>query len=181
MVMPSPRRLLSFEFASLCLIAFLAVANGTAYYNLFGHLAALGIPAELRGLVVGAHSLVAMGLYLVASPFLTVRNAPRAMLAGIAVLVVGGLSFLVVRSFWGLLLLRSFCGAGGFLLGAGATSLLVGVIPPDRSGEAFGIYSVAILAAYGIVPAGMDLLVPHLPSVATGYALAGLVLLPASA
>jgi MFS family permease len=179
MVMPSPRRLLNFEFASLCLIAFLAVANGTAYYNLFGHLAALGIPAELRGLVVGAHSLVAMGLYLVASPFLTVRNAPRAMLAGIAVLVVGGLSFLVVRSFWGLLLLRSFCGAGGFLLGAGATSLLVGVIPPDRSGEAFGIYSVAILAAYGIVPAGMDLLVPHLPSVATGYALAGLVLLPA--
>jgi len=160
-------------------IAFLAIANGTAYYNLFGHLAALGIPAELRGLVVGAYSLVARGLYLVASPFLTARNAPRAMLAGIAVLVVGGLSFLVVRSFWGLLLLRSFCGAGGFLLGAGATSLLVGVIPPDRSGEAFGIYSVAILAAYGIVPAGMDLLVPHLPSVATGYALAGLVLLPA--
>jgi MFS family permease len=180
MVMPSPPRLLSFEFSSLCLIAFLAIANGTAYYNLFGHLAALGIPAELRGLVVGAYSLVAMALYLVASPFLTVRNAPRAMLVGIAVLVVGGLSFLVVRSFWGLLLLRSFCGAGGFLLGAGATSLLVGVIPPDRSGEAFGIYSVAILAAYGIVPAGMDLLVPHLPSVAAAYALAGLVLLPAS-
>jgi len=177
--MPSPRRLLSFEFASLCLIAFLAIANGTAYYNLFGHLAELGVPAGLRGLVVGAYALVAMVLYLVASPFLTIRNAPRAMLAGIAILVAGGLSFLLVRSFWGLLLLRSFCGAGGFLLGAGATALLVGVIPPDRSGEAFGIYSVAILAAYGIVPAGMDLLVPHLPSVATGYALSGLVLLPA--
>jgi MFS family permease len=179
MVMPSPRRLLSFEFSSLCLIAFLAIANGTAYYNLFGHLAELGVPAGLRGLVVGAYALVAMVLYLVASPFLTIRNAPRAMLAGIAILVAGGLSFLVVRSFWGLLLLRAGCGAGGFLLGAGATALLVGVIPPDRSGEAFGIYSVAILAAYGIVPAGMDLLVPHLPSVAAGYALAGLVLLPA--
>lgn len=177
--MPSPRRLLSFEFASLCLIAFLAIANGTAYYNLFGHLAELGVPAGLRGLVVGAYALVAMVLYLVASPFLTIRNAPRAMLAGIAILIAGGLSFLVVRSFWGLLLLRAFCGAGGFLLGAGATALLVGVIPPDRSGEAFGIYSVAILAAYGIVPAGMDLLVPHLPSVATGYALSALVLLPA--
>jgi len=177
--MPSPRKLLSFEFASLCLIAFLAIANGTAYYNLFGHLAALGVAAELRGIVVGAYALVAMVLYLAASPFLTTRTAPRAMLAGIAILVAGGLSFLLVRSFWGLLLLRSICGAGGFLLGAGATSLLVGVIPPDRSGEAFGIYSVAILVAYGIVPAGMDLLVPHLPSVATGYALAGLLLLPA--
>jgi len=118
--MPSPRRLLSFEFASLCLIAFLAIANATAYYNLFGHLAELGVPAGLRGLVVGAYALVAVGLYLVASPFLTIRNAPRAMLAGIA-----------------------------------------------------------ILAAYGIVPAGMDLLVPHLPSVATGHALSALVLLPA--
>ena len=177
--MPSPRRLLSFEFASLCLIAFLAIANATAYYSLFGHLAEQGVPAGLRDLVVGAYSLVAMVLYLVASPFLTTRRAPRAMLAGIAILVAGGLSFLVVRSFWGLLLLRAFCGAGGFLLGAGATALLVGVIPPDRSGEAFGIYSVAILAAYGIVPAGMDLLAPRLPDVATGYALAGLVLLPA--
>ncbi|MEI7745209.1 MAG: MFS transporter, partial [Chloroflexota bacterium] len=62
--MSARRKLLGFEFTSLCLIAFLAVANGTAYYDLFGHLAALGIPAGLRGLVVGVYSLVAMLLYL---------------------------------------------------------------------------------------------------------------------
>jgi MFS family permease len=177
--MASPRKLLGFEFTSLCLIAFLAIANGTAYYDLFGHLASLGVPAELRGLVVGAYPLVAMLLYLLASPFLGARRAPRAMLAGIAILVAGGVSFLVVRSFWGLLLLRAACGAGGFLLGSGAMALLVTVIPPDRSGEAFGIYSVAILAAYGVVPAAMDALVPRFTGVTQAYALAGLALLPA--
>ncbi len=177
--MSSTRKLLGFEFTSLCLIAFLAIANGTAYYDLFGHLASLGIPAGLRGLVVGAYPLVAMVLYLVASPFLTARRAPGAMLAGIAILVVGGVSFLLVRSFWGLLLLRGACGAGGFLLGAGAMALLVTVIPAGRSGEAFGIYSVAILAAYGLVPAAMDGAVPRLVGVTTAYALAGLALLPA--
>jgi MFS family permease len=177
--MSSPRKLLGFEFTSLCLIAFLAIANGTAYYDLFGHLASLGIPAGLRGLVVGAYPLVAMALYLLASPFLTARRAPRAMLAGIAILAAGGVSFLVVRSFWGLFLLRAVCGAGGFLLGAGAMALLVTVIPPGRSGEAFGIYSVAILAAYGVVPAAMDAAVPRLVGVRSAYALAGLALLPA--
>ena len=177
--MASPRKLLGFEFTSLCLIAFLAIANGTAYYDLFGHLASLGVPAELRGLVVGAYPLVAMLLYLLASPFLDARRAPGAMLAGIAILVAGGVSFLVVRSFWGLFLLRAACGAGGFLLGSGAMALLVTVIPPDRSGEAFGIYSVAILAAYGVVPAAMDALVPRFTGVTQAYALAGLALLPA--
>jgi len=177
--MASPRKLLGFEFTSLCLIAFLAIANGTAYYDLFGHLASLGVPAELRGLVVGAYPLVAMLLYLLASPFLDARRAPGAMLAGIAILVAGGVSFLVVRSFWGLFLLRAACGAGGFLLGSGAMALLVTVIPPDRSGEAFGIYSVAILAAYGVVPAAMDAAVPRFTGVTQAYALAGLALLPA--
>ena len=178
--MSSSRKLLGFEFTSLCLIAFLAIANGTAYYDLFGHLASLGIPAGVRGLVVGAYPAVAMALYLVASPFLTVPRAPRAMLTGIAILVVGGVSFPFVQSFWGLVLLRGACGAGGFLLGAGAMALLVTVIPPDRSGQAFGIYSVAILAAYGIVPAAMDGAVPRLMGVTTAYALAGLALLPAA-
>jgi predicted MFS family arabinose efflux permease len=59
-------------------------------------------------------------------------------------------------------------------------ALLVTVIPPGRSGEAFGIYSVAILAAYGVVPAAMDGVVPRLVGVTTAYALAGLALLPAA-
>jgi MFS family permease len=172
--------LLSFEFVGLCLVAFLAVSNVTVFYNLFGHLASLGIAPGLRGLLVGAYSLTAMVLYLVASPFLGVRRAPRAMLVGMAVLGATGWSYLFVHSFWGLLGLRVLNGAGHFLVGAGATAQLVTVIPPERSGQAFGIYSVAILVAYGLVPAAMDGAAPHLPSPAHGYAAVTLLLLPAA-
>ena len=175
-----PSRLLTFEFVGLCLVALLAVANGTAFYNLFGHLGTLGVAPELRGLVVGAYSLTAMVLYLVASPFLTVRLASPAMLTGIGILVLGGLAYLTTRSFWGLLFLRAFCGAGHFLMGAGAMALLVTVIPPERSGQAFGLYSVAILVAYGVVPAAMDAVTPWLGDAARGYAAATTFLLPAA-
>lgn len=173
------RRLLSFEFVGLCLVAFLAVCNVTVFYNLFGYLASLGVPAGLRGLVVGSAALSAMVLYLVASPFVTVRRAPAAMLLGMAVLAVSGWAYLLVHAPFGLFALRILNGAGHFLLGAGATALLVTVIPPERSGQAFGIYSVAILLAFGLVPTVMDAIVPHLPSPAHGYALATVSVLPA--
>ena len=176
----APRKLLTFEFVGLCLVALLAVANATTYYNLFGHLASLGIDPGLRGLVVGAYALTAMVLYLVASPFLSPRTGPRAQLAGIAILVVGGFGYLVARTFWSLLALRAFCGAGQFLMGAGAMAQLVAFIPAERSGQAFGLYSVAILLAYGVVPGAMDALAPHLPSAAHGYAAATATLLPAA-
>jgi hypothetical protein len=161
-------------------VAFLGVGYGTTFYDLFGHLAALGVAPELRGVVVGATSLTAMVLYLLASPFVSARTAPRAMQAGLAVLALCGLSYLVVTSSWGLLLVRAATGAGQFLVGAGTMALLVRVIPADRSGQAFGVYSVAILAAYGIVPAAMDAVRPLLRSAAQGYAAAGLALLPAA-
>jgi len=176
-----PRRLLSFEFVGLCLVAFLAVCNVTVFYNLFGYLAAIGVPAGLRGVLVGTAALTAMVLYLVASPFLGVRRAPAAMLVGIAVLAASGLSYLAVHAPLGLLALRVLNGVGHFLMGAGATALLVTAIPPERSGQAFGIYSVAILLAYGLVPTVMDALVPHLPGPAHGYAVATLSLVPALA
>ncbi len=88
--MAEPRRLLTFEFVGLCSVAFLAVCNVTVFYNLFGHLASLGIAADLRGLLIGSYSLTAMVLYLVASPFIGVRRAPRAMLAGMAIIAASG-------------------------------------------------------------------------------------------
>lgn len=177
--MPAPRPLLTFEFVGLCLVAFLAVCNVTVFYNLFGYLAALGVPAALRGLLVGAGALTATALYLLASPFVEVRRAPAAMLLGIAVLAGSGWAYLVVEAPVGLLALRVLNGLGHFLMGSGATALLVTAIPPERSGQAFGIYSVAILVAFGLVPTAMDALVPHLPGPAHGYALATLSLVPA--
>jgi MFS family permease len=179
-VAAEPGKLFTFEFAGLCLVTFLAYCNLAVYYTLFNYLETLGIPAELRGLLIGAYPLAAMTLYMVASPFLNFANAPRIMLLGMGLMIVSGLGYFFVFSFWALLCLRILNGAGQFCMGAGAMTLFVEVIPAEKSGQAFGIYSVAMLAAYGAVPAVMDALAPIIPTPPHGYAAATVSLLPAA-
>jgi MFS family permease len=176
----APPALLSFELVGVCLISFLALCNLTAFYDLFHYLEMLGVPASLRGLVVGGYSFMAMVLFLLVSPFIHAGNATRVMLSGIALLVMAGLAYLVVRSFWGLLALRILGGTGQFCVGAGAMAVLVAVIPPEKSGQAFGLYSVAILVAFAAVPALMDALAHFVQAPAHGYASVTVVLLPAA-
>ncbi len=178
--MTEPRSLWTFEFFGLCIIAFLGVCNVSVFYNLFNYLQTLGIPAEMRGLVIGAYSLTAMALYLVASPFLNVGNAPRIMLLGMAIMAACGFGYFFIHSFWGLLALRMLNGAGQFCTSGGAMVIFVSVIPPEKSGQAFGIYSVAILLAYAGVPTLMDTLAPFIPSPPHGYAAATVWLAPAA-
>jgi MFS family permease len=178
--MVEPRRLLTFEFLGLCFVTFVAYCNITVFYNLFNYLQMLGIPADLRGLLIGAYSLTAMFLYLFVSPFLTSANAPRAMLTGMAGLVLCGFCYFFVHSFWGLFALRMLNGLGQFLLGAGTMALFVSVIPKEKSGQAFAIYSVAMLLSFGTVPAVMDALASFVPTPPHGYAGATLMLLPAA-
>src|SRR5512136_1110337 len=169
-MMHDPRKLLTFEFLGLCVVIFLAFCNVTVFYNLFNYLETLGIPADLRGLVVGSYSLTAMLLYLLVSPFLTPANAARAMLLGIAVVILCGISYLFVYSFWGLLGLRIMNGFGQFLMSAGAMTLFVSIIPKEKSGQAFAIYSVAILLPFAAVPTVMDALAFIVPTPPHGYA-----------
>ncbi len=174
------RKLLTFELLGLCLVTFVAVCNVTIFYNLFNYLRTIGIPADLRGLVIGSYSLTAMVLYLLVSPFLSPANAPRTMLMGMVVVALCGMSYLFVHSFWSLLGLRMFNGFGQFLMGAGAMTLFVSVIPKEKSGQAFAIYSVAILLPYGAVPSVMDALAFLIPTPPHGYAGATLTLIPAA-
>jgi MFS family permease len=177
--MVEPRKLLTFEFLGLCVVTFVAICNVTVFYNLFNYLSTLGIPADLGGLVIGSYSLTAMVLYLLVSPFLTAANAPRTMLLGMFVVALCGMSYLFVHSFWGLLGLRMMNGFGQFLMGAGAMTLLVSVIPKEKSGQAFAIYSVAILLPFGAVPAVMDAVAFFIPTPPHGYAGATITLIPA--
>ena len=174
------RKLLTFEFLGLFLVTFLAFCNVTIFYDLFNYLQTIGIPADLRGLVIGSYSLTAMVLYLLVSPFLTAANAPRTILLGIVVVALCGISYLSVHSFWGLLGLRMMNGCGQFLMGAGAMTLFVSIIPKEQSGQAFAIYSLAILLPYGAVPVVMDALAIFIPTPPHGYAYATITLIPAA-
>ncbi len=178
--MSEPRKLFTFEFVGLCVIAFLAACNVSVFYNLFNYLQTLGIPGGLCGLVIGAYSMTAMLLYVAASPFLNVANAPRVTLGGMIMIAASGIAYLFVHSFWGLIALRVLNGAGQFCMSGGVMALFVSVIPPDKNGQAFGLYSVAILVAYAGVPALMDTIAPFIPTPPDGYAAATVSLLPAA-
>jgi MFS family permease len=178
--MSKPRSLFTFEFIGLCVVAFLAACNVSVFYNLFNYLQTLGIPVGLCGLVIGTYSMTAMVLYVVASPFLNVANAPRIILGGMAMIAASGIAYLFVHSFWGLMALRVVNGAGQFCMSGGVMALFVSVIPSEKSGQAFGLYSVAILVAYAGVPALMDTLAPFIPTPPDGYAAATVSLLPAA-
>ncbi|MEN6374893.1 MAG: MFS transporter [Smithella sp.] len=125
-------KLCTFELLGLCLVTFIAVCNVTVFYNFFNYLQTLGISADLHGLLVGSYSFTAMVLYLLASPFLNPANAPRTMLLGMIVVALCGVSYLFVHSFWGLLVLRMINGCGQFLMGAGAMTLFVSLIPMGK-------------------------------------------------
>lgn len=169
------------EFIGLCLLVFLIYCNITVFYNLYGFLAGIGIAPEWRGFLIGCSSLSTIALFLVAGPFLTRRNAPRWACLGAFLLLACGLSYGLARGVAAILAVRLVHGAAISLLTASCMTLLVSSIPPERGGQAFSFYSVAILLPYSIVPLVFDLLAPLLPSPAWGYGLMALLLLPATA
>jgi MFS family permease len=178
----SPHRppLFTFRFTSLCLLMLLAYCNISIFYSLYPYLEDLGIAQQWRGLIISSSALATILCFLFVTPRLSERTAPRAVFAGIGLLIACGLAYLFVRHTLGLLVLRLFNGMGIALLTASAMTLLVGEIPPERSGQAFGFYSVAMLLPYSIVPALFDHVGGLLPGPEYGYALMSLALVPAA-
>ncbi|MCF8034860.1 MAG: MFS transporter [Desulfarculaceae bacterium] len=174
-----PRSLLSFEYLGLLGIALLVFSNVAVFYDLYGHLASLGISGGTRGFLIGVFSLTTVPLFFFAAPFIDHRNAPYLMLLGIAVMAGSGLAYLWVQSFWGLLTLRVINGVGLFCMSASCMALLVWVLPEGKSGQGFALYSSAILLPYALVPLVVDALAPWLPTRAHAYAGMPILLLPA--
>jgi MFS family permease len=175
---PAGRPLLTFHFLALCLLIFLTYCNITVFYTLYVYLEQLGVAARWRGPLIGASSLAAILAFLALSARMGGANAARSAGLGVALLLACGSAYLWVADPWGILALRLMNGLGVYLVSAGAMTLLVARIPPERSGQAFSFYSVAILLPYSITPLAFDFLSGHLPSLAHGYALMSLALAP---
>jgi len=174
-------RIFSFEFVGLCLLIFLSYCNITVFYSLYVYFDVLGIPQAWRGTLIGSSSLATMAAYLAVSPFLSPANASKVAGAGILVLIGCGAAYLAAASPGALLAVRLANGLGVALISAGAMTLLVSIIPATRSGQAFGIYSIAMLIPYSIVPPVFDWLSPDRIAYNEGYAAMAIALAPALA
>lgn len=154
--MHSSSRLFTFDFLGLCLVIFLTYCNTTVFYSLDVHLGTLGIDQQWRGLLIGSSALATIASFLLYSPFMSTRNAVRNACLGAVTLMLCGTGYLEAGGIAALLAVRVATGVGVYLLSASCMTLLVDRIPPARSGQAFGLYSVAILLPYSIVPAVLD-------------------------
>ncbi|KAF0234139.1 MAG: major facilitator superfamily [Desulfovibrionaceae bacterium] len=176
--MHSPSRLFTFDFLALCLIIFLTYCNTTVFYSLDVHLGMLGIDQQWRGFLIGSSALATIASFLLYSPFMSTRNAVRNACLGAVTLMLCGTGYLEAAGITALLAVRVATGVGVYLLSASCMTLLVDRIPPERSGQAFGLYSVAILLPYSIVPAVFDGFFSHV-AFTHGYFAMSLFLAPA--
>jgi MFS family permease len=101
------------------------------------------------------------------------------MLAGILLVVGCGVAYLFAEQFLALMIVRIINGLGMFLVMASCMVMLVAIIPRQKSGLAFSLYSVALLLPYSIMPAVSELLLPLLGKPTKMYLLTACLLLPA--
>jgi len=166
-------------FIGLCLVVFIAVCNSSVFYGFQVYLQDLGFGKSQAGFLVSLQALSAMSFYSLFSGLLKLENAAKVLAAGVALLLCCGLSYPFASGFWAFAGLRMLQGAGGFMVLAPCLTILVSIIPPERSGSAFSLYSAFLLAPYSIIPALSERLVVLVPSPAWLYFSCALLYLPA--
>lgn len=172
-------KLLNFEFLSLCFITFLAVCNVAVFYNLHLYLGTIGLSGKEAGFTIGLYSFSAMILYVAASRHISLKNSLSCIVTGMVIVIGCGAAYLFAESFWSLAIVRIVNGAGMFLVMASCMVRLVAIIPPDKTGLAFSLYSVALLLPYSLMPAVSEMVMPLTDNPPVIYMLTAALLLPA--
>lgn len=171
--------LLQPEFCVLMGVAFLAFCNISLFYGLNAYLETQHIPPLWRGILLSLEPCTALIIRPVASLFLTSRNSLWVVGGALVLLIAALCSYSLAHSIWSLALVRIFHGLGFVLLISALVTILVEIIPPQRSGQAFGFFTIASLLPYAVLPPIAERLVSLVGSEPHVYALfSPLLLLP---
>ncbi|AGW14207.1 MFS transporter [Megalodesulfovibrio gigas] len=174
----APPTLCTYRFVVLTLVATFGFCNIAIFYGFSSYLERLGVPEGWRGWLLAAEPLAAWCLRPWLSVFVTPRNALR--LTGISLLGMGlalcGYQF--AHGIGALLAVRLFHGLCFVCLVSAVTVLLVQNIPRQLAGRGFGLFSLASLVPYAIMPPLVEWLLPQLGREDRVYALCSLLVLP---
>lgn len=144
--------LITKEFLALNFIMFLTYCNIAVFFQLHEYLGTLPIPRQSFGVLIALFALTAMLIRPIISPFLNPWNAKR-WIAISAFLVIASLGLYdLADSFWSMAAVRLFHGAVHTVLATAVLSRMVGCIPKERSGQAFGLIFVILLLPYAVIP-----------------------------
>jgi MFS family permease len=172
------KKLFSFEFISLNFVCFLAFCNMAVFYGFYSYLGSIAIPLEWRGFLVGLEPMTAFALRLFLVPLLHAGNAVFVMLGALVMLIVALNAYSWATTITTLVLLRIFHGAAFVLLVSAVMALVVHFIPRERSGQGFGIVSLAALIPYAVMPILSEALLRQLHGETRVYAVVSVLAVP---
>ena len=154
--MSNPDRLFTREFLALNGVAFLTFCNMAVFFQFYVYLHTLPIGVEWYGFLIALFSITGLILRPLISPFLHTGNARLWMLLSTVAVVLSLLGYNLAKDFWSMFLVRAVHGITYVILGVALNACLVGLIPPSRSGQAFGLVTVITLLPFAVVPPILD-------------------------
>ncbi|MBU1172275.1 MAG: MFS transporter [Proteobacteria bacterium] len=166
----SSRKLFTFEFLALNGIIVVAFCNIAVFYSFFHYLGNIGITPAWRGILVGLEPMTAFVLRLFVIPLIGAKDTSRLILVSLVMVIAASWAYPFAVTIPSLLVLRIFHGAAFVLLTSAVIALIVTFIPKEKSGQGFGIISVATMIPYAVVPPITETLLPHVANEATIYA-----------
>lgn len=155
-------QLLSRKFLCLMAAAFLAYANISVFFGFVDYLHTLPILPADYGLLIGALAAVSLVVRPIISPFFHSGNARPLLFLGTGLAVCSLAAYTLASGFWSMILVRCLHGVSFAVLGTALMTLVVDVIPRERSAQFFGYLAVATLLPNTLVPPFLPFLQTHL-------------------
>ncbi len=173
--------LFSYPFLSLCAVALFGFGNIAVFYGLYPYLISIGISPFWSGWILALEPMTALVLRPLISPRLGPGNALPAMRASLVMTALALLCYSQAHGVASLIVLRIFHGAAFVVLVSATTALLVHFIPPSKSGQAFGLFSLTTMLPFAIMPPLMEYLLRFVPGAGHAYAWISVMTVPALA
>jgi predicted MFS family arabinose efflux permease len=143
---------LSGKLFGLMAVAFLAYASISVFFIFVDHLQSLPIARSDYGVLIGVLAAVALTVRPVISSFFHSGNARGYLFLGAGLMASTLAAYSIADGFWSLLIVRIFHGVAFAVLGTALMTLLIEVIPPEKSAQFFGYFSVVTLLPNTLVP-----------------------------
>lgn len=154
--MSQPERLFSREFLALNGISFLIICNMAVFFQFYLYLYTLPISPAWFGFLIAVFSVTGLILRPVISPFLHSGNARKWIFGGAVGIIISLFGYNLAVDFWSMSLVRAVHGIVYALLGVAVNACMVSLIPPAKSGQAFGLITVVMLLPFAVVPPVLD-------------------------
>ena len=123
------------------------------FFQFYLYLYTLPISPAWFGFLIAVFSVTGLILRPFVSPFLHAGNARRWIFAGAAGVIISLFGYNLAAGLWSMSLIRAVHGIAYALLGIAVNASMVSLIPPAKSGQAFGLITVVMLLPFAVLPA----------------------------